>query len=1737
MSYKGFTDKLKRSPFKRLLATTVAIVLLACSLPMSKVYAEENNETPTNNTNQDSPEGQPSLNDIFMNGENNVNSEDEAGNNEPGSTEENEAGTGSDENIIQTITWETPTLNGSSDPTLPAPSVEEMISETKSNPAEDNLYTLTVATGIKPGETVHYFAVRYIDTYGSRRTKYIFPHLDAYKVSYDYMAAKGGENGTVTKRHEILRSMGYEINEPSGPVPLSVWSVDEYLFKSEFGLASVESIDVFMAGGSWTVQGMSVSQVTSFAGYGEYGFYSGKYFFGIGKKKIAELESKKKGTLTLTANGDTLLSIGGEDSAYFGLKEVKASDQKETDSPFDDLYSIRIDVLDKKDSGLETLIKNSASDLDPANGLVEDLAVQIEYKDKNGWTRNVTMPVLLSVVGQSKQLGDNVQTAGLCQRGDTIAFTACLPEFDSIVTSKLYAGTTARQAIEKEGGIRPTSEISAEVISALDSDALFLSGMSLYKGTCRMSNINNGVDSQTGKEYQALTTAFSFSEPAPFMYYTVQNKNGMRINGNTSEKVGMKKYNTQDPLIAAQAYGNFMIRLHTDTMENAATKNSVSVRLTYSTAGGVSQKTAKFDAKKEVQELLGYWPSITDPKGNFAYYYETDVGGTIEFPIELPDVTGIENVEISLDGESEDEWQINGVSVAFVNNIGPRRIYLRPISAQGDNSPFMIVRTMEKSDIPPFPLGITHLFNANDSMDWNVKTGRGTAGEELDYSSMRYSMTYEQTQMNLGFVKSQKTYDVTVSVAEDSDVSNENGDSGSTNQFFFQLMFKNGNSAVVLANQQLSADGFRAGVNENFTISVNRDYGVLTGIRIIPEDISSDSEIFDKLNISQITVTEDSNGGAAMQYIIDNVGWIGIDYHDEAENSSIKGREGRMMSELASRYTVSAQRHVVNLLCEIMTLPWEMEDYKQVEGSVSCELVYLDTSGQPQTITFDVIKRMAMYMDKTAISFEAPTDPNDSSAKYYKNMTTVSDPEWMLRPNHTDRFILPAIPNLQTIKSMTLLAMSRNNKPAQWVIGDVAISQVINDGPVQLTADNEYYRDLQTQPICKMETDKNKLSMFLPAGELETLKIDFTENQLVWSEDDSWVSPVTRIPDGEEDTLNIYLYPTASSRDIAGTPVNYAVQYAMTFSKPQQMRGSFVPMSSGTEKACYMASGVRASGMATLNSLTVSCNNERMGFDSAVVQQVRDGVVVNNYYLSFNNSSALFGVTVKPNNFTSAAEPREQVAYLSFGAATQESHLFSEENDIAVAFKYRSSLDSGAQEYYSPYVYLTDVGIGKIYPGMMAEVTFNIPYVTEITGYRIGSFGGIEATIEGAVITNNSYSSKTKDEATGELVSNDLTRLGVYSIGDVSEGGVLVPYAITNSIIEKQVSAQGMIGDRALNPLDIIFTTTGAVATGESGTQAPVQMIFNYYDQAGATRNRTIGDIKQYIQGGEHIFKTGSDTRVRLFLPECKELLSIQILPYDESGNANWAISNISGSLGLGDAMFNRAVNQVFTQAAGGTIFIKEVVMTTYFSINNNAAQTVSNHQAGAVMKSGEKVNVTVTVADGTGFTAKAYWVVNGTKTEMTGAVIKELTGTGFYLLGPDNTTGDPQTYNIEVASKANPSIIDVITLTVYPKDTGNLNNVVEQLKKNNEELIQEQKKNNNSGSSGGTTPSGGGTDPSSGGTDPSGGGTDPSGGGTDPSGGGTDPSGGGTDPSGGGTDPSGGGTDPSSGGTDPTDP
>ena len=1564
--------------------------------------------------------------------------------------------------------WDEDMVIGGEEPTLEAFSVNDYMTKLGGDrfytvPEDENLYTMSVATGMEPGDTVEYFAIRYTDEHNNKQTKYIFPKTYSLKASNDYidglMAEYAGGEEPLKRKHSILSGMGYSINSAKqNETALQAWSAEEFLFKTEADIQKIDEINVFMSNGSWTVQGLSISEVTSINGYGEYGFYSGKYYLSLGKKYLCVLESKTGGHVQLHANNDTLHTLGGGDSIYYRL--VVPSGVQASSDPADDYYSFRIDIADQLDAGLESMLHISPQELD-SSSFIEDLAIEIEYLDKNGWTRNVSMPVLLSMIGQYRMLGDSVRSVGLAQRGDTLAFTASLPEFDELLSLKLHVGLPARQSIQANGGIAGGN---AAVDTTIDSDFISIAGISMYKGTCRMSNYEDGTDPDTGEQMPCYSYGFRFSSPAPELYYTNSIPSGFRVNAGTTAEFEMTKYSADSnaPLIVTPEMGNFLIRIRTDQVSANVQNCNMTVNLTYQDYSGNEKVSPVYIAKNEVLNYSGYWPTTEDPRGNFGYYYGTSAGRYIEFPVTLEDAAAITNVAIATDTIS-DEIQIDGISVSVADYIGKRRIYGQILTVSGGTSNYRIVRTLRHTVIPPFPITLKLLFTAGSS--FNITTGTGTVipTGEPDYSTMRYTMSYDDTKRDFGFIRSKLAYDVTVKVANDATKSNVNGDSGSRNQFYFQLQFKNGNSAFVLANQQLTSDGFRSGMDELFTIKINRDYGDVTAIRVIPEDISSDSDVFDKLNIEQITVTERTNGGAGMQYVFNNVGWIGIDYHDQAEENSHKKKPGRLLAELASTYTVSYQQKVIYLSCEISAWPWDVS-YVPFEASIAADLTYLDLNDQPQTVSFDVVSRMYSYMNRTPKSYEAASD--GSNQGLYNSMGTVTDPDYMLRPNHTDRFILPPLADAKTIKSMTLYIVNRSKGTMYWVISGVTLSRIFSDsGTVILKNqpgdhESDYLRSMETSELCAMVPDDSSMEnsgikIPLPSGERVKREIKFSDSSITWSENSAWTSAVTRMPESTNDTLNLYLYPTDYNKNVNESPASAVFQYTLPFSKVMQVKqGTLSVAASGTADAMYYCKGVPASNMQTLTALGISCRNSQMIFNRAVVEQVRDNVIVNRYEIVFGGSSATLGLRASPSKTVAFEDKKRQTLMMSFSENTKEMTLFGPDednqnvNDIAVAFQYRSSLDKNLppelrQSYYTPYVYLSDAGIQKLMPGMMAEVPFNIPYVSEILGYRIVSFGNISAEVNGSMLVN--YSSA--GTSTGETGTDTPT-------ADILEHCYCVSkrFAVTNAISEHLVqhdpaaeqlpNNKGMSGTTALAPLELTIKTAAAAAGGESVPDVPVAMNIFYKTSRGEEVYMPVADIRAYIQPkirknaetGENVlidnFVAGESTSIELFLPDCEELTAFEICLADETGTAVWSVESIEYKLKLENTPYRRSVNMVFNSTPQ-VFSVRNVKLTSDVFVNDNFLSSVTASPFGVRAEVGQQVKVMPRVELGeNGFGYHVSWIVNNTATDVTNVMTQPIEG-GFVFTPQNNGSTTTDSYQIEVFALDNPDKKNIINVVV----------------------------------------------------------------------------------------------------------
>ena len=1614
--------------------------------------------------------------------------------------------------------------------------------------APENTYVLTASTGASAGDTVLYFSVKYVDTDGISRSQYVFPGIDAASRSralLNYYAKKAGVSDiTATYGGEQLKKTGYSEAGPTDS-KLAAWSVQDFAFRTDAEIKTVNSIDVYLAKGQWTVQGLSLYKMNSYKGYEEYGLVSGSYFLDFEGYQIAELIKKNQGTLTLQASkNDTMISIGGTESLYFDIQNYDTQDHKKGFAVNDDLYSFRFDFTDQIGSGISSFLNSSGVNLKGDMGIVEDIVLEIQYRDVHGWNRKVSLPVVLSSYIMARAAEGDSELYGFAQKGDTIAFQGVLPEFEAVSASAVIrVGGAADKALEANGikMSSPTAKMQTN-LSGVSKQVIRLSGCSMYKGGC-MPFVRGGTDSN-GKHLAGATLEYVFASQQPMLYYTTT-VGGKMFEPGSSVKVDLVKYKSGSPIIATKALNDvYMVTIYTTDKKNAGTSGDVNVRFSYLDADGDAGHTETYNVKTAAEDFLGPWPSTTG--GSYISENGLQRGGSISFLIEAKSLQEFTKAEITHSGS--DFWEMKNLTIDYVEKYTGRKAYIAPdtikgtrywitremLSAEvfnlartssritdengknvngdgtkeGDKKPVkdeqgniyygpdgqpIYEDTGKESDVDYWKYG-GQLFLQDQTLNIDFGKGSVTDGKDVDYSAVRYKMTHAQTQTDWGFFKKRKTYNVAVKVAKDSDVDTGNGDAGSVNYFYFQLVFSNGKSAYVQANQQLAGDAFRSGNTENFTISTNRDYGDVEKINIVPEDLASDSKPFDKLNIDTITVTEQTTGGTHISYVFDQVGWIEIDYRDEAENSSIRGLRARSSEELAQSFTNPYKERSVKLLCEVSTLPWE-GDYHQFQGSVWASVTYIKASDNSVATTdFDVVQCLAAYQNKSAATMEAATNPAVQAVSS-AGQGSISDPDLMFRPGKQDRFIMPSISDLKSLKSITFTAQTKNNEGAYLNIGKVSVSQILEDGPVQLTDSGELYRNFKTKKLA-LNSESKVYSKYLPMGTATKIgPINFTDNELVWSSE-QWATPVARIPDSSDDTVNIYVYPTVSGgnadsffdtledsvdqNDDAGV-VHANLAYSIPYAQKMAAACDLKTGKDGMGHRLYYATGVKAPNFISMDKLSIQCTSSQISFNHAIIQHVKGDVILSSSTCNFFDTTAALRLSADLDYFNQYEDSTEESILLAFGGKTKPINLQSVNNDVAVAFTYTSSIDGGSKEYISPYVYLTDQEYKSIREGLVAEVKFDVPYVRAITGYRIAAYGNVKGNIYASAGVVYSVKSVASDTPGEEPVKTKTLR-SYASFAD--------NYELSDKVTRHKTTTFAMKGEKSVTPVSLTFTSKNPPKTSDGTKDAAVRMKLSYTDVIGQPRVVWFNDIRNYIQGDAQTFASEKPVTIQFFLADMDPDMGIQNLelcPYDpdveipvpgtdgmsrggasavdslvkqlregtgmfadglttselattlyKARSATWTISKVEYDAGFHTNYLPREMEQTFDgMENGGVLRLNSVEFTTYISKNNTANQQVKNHNMQMVAVPGDIIAGTVTLkATTAGFTAKAYRMVGEAGEEVPPeTLVLPPDSRIFYFYVPKNPTADIAIYRIDVSPVDAPDLVDSIYVSVEGRE------------------------------------------------------------------------------------------------------
>ncbi len=1528
--------------------------------------------------------------------------------------------------------------------------------------ALEKTYLLRVGTGTATGNGVKYIGVRYEDADGTTRTKYIFPQEkdleNGYKLAKE--KATGGDH-----RSEMLdaikRISGYVPDNEKGDShgALQPSNSDDFLFQSSYEIKTVIGFDIYMQSGKkseWSGKSICLYQVDEVYGVEMAGSFSNNYYISFDGKLLAKW-ADANGSFTLDANVDQLFRIRDKDITIPSENTRYNSAGSE--------YLFKFDIADVSGGGIEALATEVA-DEKRFTDVVEALTVKITYADCLGEERSVKVPAITGMMAWAAELGmiksrPTNQLVGIAQQGESIQFPCALP---GITTQELKIDPKGTENCIKSiqflygpdadtaAGItreNPTTRFEQRK-TKLRSDTLNITGVQIYGGDA----IANARKSKTTQSDTFLVFP-SLTGCKPLLSYTVPKlSEPMSIapatdSTKSSNWIDLTNKLTSSGSKPADDGGTYIAVIKTDNINDAGTEEDVSLVLTYTSITGETKTSEPCVLNAAAKDYYGYWPAKDD--ANVAYLMGMSSGKELIFKLDLNDVNEFKSVTFKMNTKATDEWQMSDFKIYHVDSIGKRTAkWITSDNAYANLTDRIYQRALDfdKADlVAHYPANAdsisdyekVYLDGDDNSKTINFAPGNSHITDDdsaIKWNDIRYSMSYEQTKTDLGFAKPAYTYEVDVNVASDDQSNMDDGDCGSNNLFYFKLTFEGGSSAYVLANQQLTADGFRAGRTETFYVVTNEDYGPLESISIVPQGNSNsdNQDPYDKLNISNIIVSQQSGGALSKTWKIDNIGWIDMDYYDAAEEQSAKGRRGRSEGELANTYTVNAQCYSVNLLFQMVTDNYQDND-PIMRGSLLGTIEYYDKSGMLCRKTVDVVRAMYEYAKKSAAYYTTTYSGDDGE----QQNCAKSNDKFMLRGNHTDRFIV-SLADVKQIKSIKIVGSSEIT--TTWNLKQITINQLETDGQVQMTAYDEYKRtgkvgeDVATSTSVtgyQMSLNGPKSNSTDELGPQQPVEVKFSSNDITVKENDSeWTSVIKRVPNNTNDTVNLYVYmkdPTTLESGCSQTPMddynmNAAITWHSSVAGDKNYLNNLKSLSVDAGNRMFYARGIKTSGLDCVNALTLQTSGaDRVEayVDHAVIQHVRSGVTISSYYIDFGGWNVENKCSMEPDQQAPSETADKQVVKLYFSADTVGAYIRPEVNDVVVSIRYKTTNDSGlGNTHYDSYnMFLGNIldeqtGLQKytrIKPGMTAELTFNEPYVKEIIGITVCTVGNLNAKLSGACVGTYNASSDTPTW-----------------YGFKGRALTVTPYMIP-------VSSDNVV------PVKMVITNNTAAQDAVSGTDTPIRMTVKYISAASNTENTyVIDNIRDYCTSGD--FNAQSSATVEFCLFDVSSIRSITLSPYTTNGNgATWDVQKIYFEAMVNNQMAtcnyeNSTIvtaDSPLTFNVAGTVTVSMVAKSTNENGTTTMRQTGANGTANISTVCGSPVTITATVQNSVmgdnAYNVSAKENKNGVQWEANSVITYDMDADGNTVVVFNAT--EPGTYVVTAASQEMASSSASLNITV----------------------------------------------------------------------------------------------------------
>ncbi len=1161
-------------------------------------------------------------------------------------------------------------------------------------------------------------------------------------------------------------------------------------------------------------------------------------------------------------------------------------------------YYLELQFADILGAGVESVNFGGTT----AKNIEEALQLNVKYMDAHGGIHEICIPLLTSAAAFALQYSGTdlyeqdktkFQFFTLAQQGGRVVVPLWISDFSCFIGTPTINLLGENAACALDENHKQKLNASAKKVA---NETVLLSGVLLSKG-------RDGVHSLevTDAYVNGCSLDYFYQETIAVQYFH-DDKNPIEISAKTVGKLNMPfegaptscGFMNSDYRVFRG--GQYLVEIRTADIANADTLAETYVEITYLNSYGREVSTEKIKISDAIKEYNGH---LDDTVSKVMYMAEVSRGGVVRFFLDLEDVKSFTSATFSIDGK--DTWIISDFNIYTVEKAS-EPIYLL-VKGPGWDSPRLITYRKINGSLP---LAFSSVYfyhietfgrytDARKSITMYDGTsyrlvnvgaqenmgGDSSAGIYIDSTKTvsfiskeitghadkglfqaYYSLNYSEACVTRDFVDNVYQYNVRVKVA--SDVYNAAGDddSGSTNFFYFKLVFESGESAYVQANQQLDGDAFRAKQEACFTINLNHNYGDLKSIKIIPENDVDKGSPYDKLNIEYIIVSMSDSEGHVKTWTFTGsdgtgIGWVGIDYSDAAKQTHSE-------AEIAKVCGITSYGIGINLLFVLTTD--QNGSASGTSGTVLADVVYRKAStGKSETITVDVIKSIRDF---------------NNDLGYEANKIGVPGDGGQFRAGHSDRFLLP-MTDIDRIESISFYGFSDNNE--QIPISAISV-YVVNQGSIRtdrtVNYDGEYIiQDCKKTRVASIAPgDYSEGSNIVLLGSYkEAMKRSATfifkngtANIMGSNDEKSTIYTVTETPLDGLDNVNIVVN-TMEYEYVSGQNISAQLEYKTIYGTT--MLASTTLIYIGTDNngyAIFARYGVPLKNFATLRNLTIKANGTtKISVRRISIQHLREKALVGTYNGIFTTySDAREGITCKSFEKNSSSEKVQKI-YIELDNSIEETLLIAKDHDIAVSLGVKTVSENGVL-YDTPYTFVTGGEPSlKILPGGILEITTKEVDVQELDYIRIAATGNLSITIKRIAVGLYNY-----DQC-----------IRWYSYEDTTNG----PTTITNETQKIYFSNDNKSTSNTVNVLDFTFETMDASTKyGDAGTHSAIGMEITYFD-ADCRYDRTwfVSDLNNYLVEGS--FEQGATARVRILARgiNSTNIKSVRLIPYDSNDLKN----------------------------------------------------------------------------------------------------------------------------------------------------------------------------------------------------------------------------------------------------------